>query len=372
MLRHAMLALAVTAFAPQAYAQAIRGFYVGGSLGYSTQANGNYPIAPSPDTNLAPPNTRLNTTWDPGFVGALAIGFGTVQFPFRVELEGNYRRYRQNRTDSLIFARHFTDGGGSAGTLGVMINGLFDLDLRRLGAAWPVVAYAGAGTGYAWRRLEGVGGSVTGNRLVISDNTGGVVYQAMAGFYSDLDWAGLPRWLIGLEYRYVIDGTGWLRARTTGPTGLRTEQRADIASHSNNVMLTLRYGFWNRGRLPSAAIDSPPPPASASYQVQFGIGDATVGARGQSVLDRLAQSATGRHGRRLEVAGYADRSGSPTANLALSQRRARAVAAELMRRGVPPEAIVVRAYGDTRAQARTAEADGRASAQDRRVDIVLH
>ena len=69
-----------------------------------------------------------------------------------------------------------------------------------------------------------------------------------------------------------------------------------------------------------------------------------------------------------EVAGHADRSGSPAANQALSLRRAQSVAAELGRWGVPDSVIDIHAYGDTRPL--VASAAGAREPQNRRVEIV--
>ena len=82
-----------------------------------------------------------------------------------------------------------------------------------------------------------------------------------------------------------------------------------------------------------------------------------------------AQAAQSQQTTRIEVAGHADRSGTPQYNQRLSQRRADNVAAELVRRGVPRNAIVVTAFGESRPLVPTA--DGVREPQNRRVEIVL-
>ena len=69
------------------------------------------------------------------------------------------------------------------------------------------------------------------------------------------------------------------------------------------------------------------------------------------------------------MAGHADRSGTPQYNQRLSQRRADAVAAELVRRGVPRNAMAIQAFGESRPLVPTA--DGVREPQNRRVEIVL-
>ena len=65
----------------------------------------------------------------------------------------------------------------------------------------------------------------------------------------------------------------------------------------------------------------------------------------------------------------ADRSGTPAYNQGLSLRRARAVAAELVRRGVPQAEIAVQGFGDTRPLVPTQA--GVREPQNRRVEIIL-
>jgi outer membrane protein OmpA-like peptidoglycan-associated protein len=69
------------------------------------------------------------------------------------------------------------------------------------------------------------------------------------------------------------------------------------------------------------------------------------------------------------VNGYTDRSGAPQFNEALSIRRANAVAAELLRRGVPRNEIVTRGFGEANPLVPTA--DGVREPQNRRVEIIL-
>ena len=72
---------------------------------------------------------------------------------------------------------------------------------------------------------------------------------------------------------------------------------------------------------------------------------------------------------RIEVGGHTDTSGTAAYNQALSVRRAQAVSNELVRLGVPREAITVQGYGETRPLVPTA--DGVREPQNRRVEIIL-
>jgi OmpA-OmpF porin, OOP family len=70
---------------------------------------------------------------------------------------------------------------------------------------------------------------------------------------------------------------------------------------------------------------------------------------------------------RVEAGGYTDNLGSPASSVPLSQRRADAVKAELVRLGVAGDRITVRGYGEARPLASNATPAGRIT--NRRVEI---
>ncbi|MFZ1688679.1 MAG: OmpA family protein [Flavobacteriales bacterium] len=64
---------------------------------------------------------------------------------------------------------------------------------------------------------------------------------------------------------------------------------------------------------------------------------------------------------RVLITGYTDRSGDPSINLALSERRAKTVRNYLLQRGITPDRLMVNYYGDSRS-------DGR-NPDERRVEV---
>jgi OOP family OmpA-OmpF porin len=74
-------------------------------------------------------------------------------------------------------------------------------------------------------------------------------------------------------------------------------------------------------------------------------------------------------GKEVLIAGHADRVGNPQANLALSQKRSRAVAAALVNRGVPSNAIVLKSFGE--GQPLVATPDNVPNQSNRRALIVV-
>jgi outer membrane protein OmpA-like peptidoglycan-associated protein len=67
------------------------------------------------------------------------------------------------------------------------------------------------------------------------------------------------------------------------------------------------------------------------------------------------------------LTGHTDRAGSPRYNLALADRRIKAVAAYLVAGGMPAQALSGEAHGESKPRVPTA--DGMREAQNRRVEI---
>jgi outer membrane protein OmpA-like peptidoglycan-associated protein len=106
-----------------------------------------------------------------------------------------------------------------------------------------------------------------------------------------------------------------------------------------------------------------------TYLVFFDWDRADLTDRARQIIGDAAQNARNTRSTRIEVSGHADRSGTPQYNQRLSQRRAEAVAAELVRQGVARNEIGVQAFGESRPLVPTA--DNVREPQNRRVEIVL-
>ncbi len=130
----------------------------------------------------------------------------------------------------------------------------------------------------------------------------------------------------------------------------------------------LRYVF---GRAPAAAVGAPPvpTPATRSYLVFFDWDKATLTDRARQIVAQAAASSAQVQLTRIQVNGYTDTSGSARYNQGLSLRRAEAVAAELVRDGVPRNAITIQGFGETHLLVPTGP--GVREPQNRRVEIVL-
>jgi outer membrane protein OmpA-like peptidoglycan-associated protein len=84
-------------------------------------------------------------------------------------------------------------------------------------------------------------------------------------------------------------------------------------------------------------------------------------------LQRLGTLLAGMPETQVRVSGFADPRGTESYNLALSERRAEAVRAELAKAGVPSERLIVEAHGETNAT--SVDGDMDAQALERRVTV---
>lgn len=103
--------------------------------------------------------------------------------------------------------------------------------------------------------------------------------------------------------------------------------------------------------------------------VLFATGRAELQSGAQRSLQRLAQVLQQHLERRVLLEGFADSTGGRQMNLRLSQRRADAVRRALVREGVAPQRIEVRAFGEDFPAADNGTAAGRQ--QNRRVEVLF-
>ena len=150
-----------------------------------------------------------------------------------------------------------------------------------------------------------------------------------------------------------------------------TPARVQFGPTYNHAFLVgLRYNF--------GVAPPPPPPAPAavpaqaparSYLVFFDWDKATLTDRARQIISEAAHNSTQVQYTKIEVNGYTDTSGSAQYNMGLSIRRAKAVQAELIRDGVPANAIAIQGFGETHLLVPTG--DGVREPQNRRVEIII-
>ncbi len=353
-----LLAASFIAISAMAEAQPVSGPYVGAGIGINFLQ----------DTDITgtwrQDRTRLigeSNSFDRGYIGILNLGWGFGN-GLRIEIEGNYRR---NDTDGhTLLDKSRQPPVGTASSYGGMANVLFDFDLG--GILLGLTPYIGAGVGYIWHSYDDVGYKTSASR----ENTyyssslppGAFAAQAIVGFA--LPISSVPGLALTAEYRFLgTDGHNFDRNRVNGVTYVAD---ANVDNFNHSILFGLRYAFsGTRTVTPPAAV---PVATAQTFLVFFDWNSADLTDRARQIIGEAA-TARGTGVTRIEVNGFTDRSGPADYNMRLSVRRANIVAAELVRRGVPRNAIVTRGFGEENNLVPTA--DDIREPQNRRVEIVL-
>jgi outer membrane protein OmpA-like peptidoglycan-associated protein len=313
-LRSALLAATMVAMPLAANAEGIEGFYVGAGGGVNIMQNESFQGGGSQKMNV-------------GGVGVVSLGWGFGN-GVRAEIEGDYRYNSFNRN-------------GNEQKYGGMVNALYDFTT----VSPSFVPYVGAGIGYQAERLS-----------VLSQTKGSFAYQGILGAAIPID--SVPGLAVTAEYRFM----GLAGNRNFGGGNTSTN------NYNHDLMLGVRYAF-GAAPAPMAPAAAPAPAAatSRSYLVFFDWDKANLTERARGIIKDAAVNSTKVAYTKIDVNGNADTSGTKAYNQGLSMRRAQAVAAELVKDGVPKAAIAITASGDTHLLVPTGP--GVREPQNRRVEI---
>ncbi len=338
--RDALVAATILALPLAAKAQPISGLYVGAGIGanYMQDEHGSTPGA-SGDFK-----SRI------GPAGSVSLGYGLGN-GLRMELEGNYKY------NSFYQLSDGSSAGGHEQKFGAMVNVLYDF------VGVPVVQpYVGVGVGYQWAKETGLyaGGAHWGN-----DTKGAFAYQAIIG--AALPITAAPGLALTVDYRFM--GLAGDR-HYSGVSGTPAIKLDDDFNHT--VLVGFRYAFGvapMAAPMAPAASAVPASPVSRSYLVFFDWDKSNLTDRARQIVSEAAANSTKVQYTRLEVNGYTDTSGTPQYNQGLSIRRGQAVAAELVKDGVPKSAISIQGFGETHLLVATGP--GVREPQNRRVEIII-
>lgn len=153
----------------------------------------------------------------------------------------------------------------------------------------------------------------------------------------------MKRYLITL----LLAVTTAAMAQTT-PQGYLTDTNGQIVRSGTG--LCWHTGYWT----PANAVEgcdgyTKAAPAGAkvtlSADTLFDFDKSTLKPEGKAALDAVIKSAQGMKVEIFAVVGYTDRIGTKEYNLALSDRRAAAVKAYFVSRGIPADAIITQGRG---------------------------
>ena len=338
--RNVLLAATILAVPAVAKAEAVNGFYVAGGAGIN--------LTQPENLTSSSINGKLSHNLGSAVVLQLGWGYGNG---LRAEIEGDYRAHSFK---SLTGIAGVTGISGGAQKYGGMVNALYDFDV----APW-VSPYLGIGVGYQYADTNTSIATVLGTRTS-NANVGHFAYQGIAGAAFPI--SDVPGLALTTEYRFlslVGDHT------YSGPSGAAVKA---AATYDHSVLLGVRYAFGAAAApITPAAAPAPAAATSRSYLVFFDWDKANLTERARGIIKDAAVNSTKVAYTKIDVNGNADTSGTKAYNQGLSMRRAQAVAAELVKDGVPKAAIAITASGDTHLLVPTGP--GVREPQNRRVEI---
>jgi len=360
-----------------AIAQAVNGLYIGAGAGVNWLMNQDVKNIPLP-TGVLPTNGKLKSGGDglgPAFVLSMGWGFGNG---LRTEIEGSYRYNNFNGAEGFGVT---TSGGGKEQKAGAMVNVLYDF----VGLSPWVQPYIGVGAGYQWvweqnTRVSGIipaagfpGGRVGLTSEVGNSTKGAFAYQAIIG--AAVPIVSVPGLALTAEYRFMgVTGNRNYSATTVAAGGGVARAASGTMTLGNNLnnslLVGIRYNFGQAAPAPApVAAPAPAVQPARSYLVFFDWDKATLTDRARQIIREAAENSTRVQYTRIEVNGYTDTSGTPQYNQRLSVRRAESVAAELVKNGVPRNAITIQGFGETRLLVPTGP--NVREPQNRRVEIII-
>jgi outer membrane protein OmpA-like peptidoglycan-associated protein len=366
-LRSALLAATVLALPLAAKAQPVTGLYVGAGLGYNILSNEKINVPGSLGlAGVAGSGGQLS--FEGGFAAKASVGWGFGN-GLRAEIEGNYRGNKANQASFLTTGNN---AGGWEYKAGGLVNVLYDFTTL---SPW-IQPYIGAGVGYEVAKWSNIRAYDPAGSINASTTTkGSFAYQGILGAAFPISAA--PGLAITTEFDYLglagnRDYGATATCHTCGTGGKPATGVGSLTSNSNHnytFLVGVRYNFGVAPPPPPAPVAAPAPAPARSYLVFFDWDKATLTDRARAIIKEAADNSTKVQYTKIEVNGYTDTSGTPKYNMGLSIRRAQAVAAELVKNGVPKAAIAIQGFGQTHLLVPTA--DGVREPQNRRVEIII-
>ncbi|MBV9747308.1 MAG: OmpA family protein [Acetobacteraceae bacterium] len=303
-----------------------------------------------------------------GFVGAGSVGWGLGN-GLRLEIEG---AYDYNTVINRVRTALPSTTTGNQGTYGVFGNAFYDIDLTKLGLdVTAVQPYVGIGAGVLWTHFAPLTSVSSNGDVFRMGGTGtNFAYQGIVGFGFPIK--AVPGLKLTTDYRFIgIQVNSGAVGESFTRAGL-SKGTVDLSpAFLHQFTVGIAYAFYHPPPPPPPVAPAPAPVAqpTRTYLVFFDWDRADLTERARQIIGEAAQASTRVQVTRIEVNGYTDLSGTARYNQGLSVRRANAVAAELVRDGVPQNEIVARGFGESNPLVPTAQ--GVREPQNRRVEIIL-
>jgi len=287
---------------------------------------------------------------DSGWAAGGRVGYGWNN---GVRLEGEVT-YRDNSDGVASFAgpggNPAGDGGGAdllfgnpvdVSSLALMGNVYYDI-----GQYFSITPYVGLGAGALLVEFEDATGRTTDDTVFAAQARAGVNVAITDTLSATVDYTYLRGFDLSEPY-------------CCGALNDDYEAQTVIAG--------LRYTFMAPTAPPPAPVIAPV--VETSFIIFFDWDSASLSAEANIVLDDVVIVVNQTGAASVLLDGYTDLSGSPEYNLGLSERRAQSAADGLIARGIAPDEIVVRAFGEENPLIPTP--NGVREPQNRRVEIIL-
>jgi OOP family OmpA-OmpF porin len=363
-LRNALLAATVLAvpalMSHAAQAQPVTGVYVGLGGGYNleeSQKAKNLFVDGFGGIENGVPNSAKITTKN-GYVveGSVGYGFGNG---VRVELEGDYY---ENRFDKFKAAPLGGAASGKEQKYGAFANVFYDFDVS-LPYLFP---YVGVGGGYQFDHFS----DFSGGGFNVNKTKGSLAYQGIAGLGFPIP--GAPGLTLDVEYRFM--GLAGARKFNGNYFGAFPSTFKVTHEYNNSIMAGMRYAFGVAAPVapapaPAPVESSPAPVPAKTYLVFFDWDKSSLTPRATQIIAQAASDSHTAQTTTIDVSGYTDTSGTVTYNQGLSERRAHAVASQLVADGISQSEISIHAFGETHLLVPTGP--GVREPQNRRVEIII-
>ena len=365
-----VLALASTALATPALARD-DSWYVGVEGGAMIVEDIDFDIRTAAGVNT-PNAATVDHDYGYDVGGVIGYDFGI----FRAEAEVAYKSanvdgYRSSLTTPQVGAPGgfgpagtYPQTGGKTTALSFMVNAMLDF-----GDNDGIQGFVGGGAGVARVKSDSYALSQRGAFLDDSDTV--FAWQAIAGVRAPIT----DNVDATLKYRFFNADD----VRLVDVAGRTLDAR--YRSHSILGGLTYNFGAPVEPMLPPpppAPEPAPPPPpppppppvvqcTPGPYIVFFEWDRSDITPEASSILDNAVSQYQSCGNAQVMLAGHADKSGSASYNVGLSQRRADSVRSYLTSRGIGDGVISSEAFGESRPRVDTA--DGVRELQNRRVEI---
>jgi len=312
-MKQTLLATAVALMAVPAFASEPTGWYIAGGAGITAAEDFEA-------SALVPPLTSVSAEFDSGWAGLAAGGYDFGRW--RIEAEFSYRH---NDLDHFLIAvapgpfARVLDTSGEMTNLGLLANLLYDIELSN-----ALDVYVGGGIGFSRSDLE----VRTPATVIFDDQDWGFTWQGIVGANVQLT----NSLSLFADYRYYVHENFSPSARAPALGG--REFRDDGVWHSGFV--GLRYTFAKPAAAPEVVEPETPKPVEAvrEFVVFFDFDKANLTSDARTVVAEAAAAAKAGSNVKITVTGHTDTVGSQAYNQRLSERRANAVKAELVRQGL--------------------------------------